>query len=180
VENYPKKRWSTLSACLTDLAPTKKEGGGTSRANRSQTVTNEIYFLKNPPYDLSDDPSWVVDQEVRYLGCPVSMSKVETADTSGANTTCKEVLDGKTGKNLMVAGNVKRVSDYKITKGKSKGKTMAFLTIEDETCSLDSVIVFPDCRDKFQYSIYEGNNLLFSGAVSEQDNSFIVSNIFEI
>ena len=180
VENYPKKRWTTLEKCLIDLAPTKKEGGGTSKVERSQLIQNEIYFLNNPPYDLSDDPSWVIDQEVKYLGCPVSMSKVETADTSGANSTCKEVLDGKKGKNLMLAGNIKRVSDYKIKKGKSKGKYMSFLTIEDETCSLDSVIVFPECRDKFQYHLYEGNNLLFSGSVSEQDNSFIVSNIFEI
>ena len=108
------------------------------------------------------------------------MAKIETADTSGANTTCKEVLDGKDGKNLMIAGNIKRVSDYKIKKGKSKGQYMSFLTIEDETCALDSVIVFPECRSKFQYFLYEGNNLLFSGSVSKKDTSFIVSKVFEI
>lgn len=179
-ENYKSKRWSNLTDCLTDLAPTKKEGGGTSKAQRSQHVQNEIHFLNNPPYDLSDDPSWVVDQEVKFLGCPVSMSKIETSDTSGANTTCKEIADGKDGKNIIVAGNIKRVSDYKIKRGKSKGKYMSFLTIEDETCSLDSVIIFPECREKFQYHLYEGNNLLFSGSVSKQDNSFVVNNIFEI
>ena len=179
-ENYKTNKWKTLVDCLRDLAPTKKEGGGTSKLERSQYVANEVYFLENPPYDLSDEPSWLVDQEVKFLGCPVSMAKIEAADTSGANTTCKEILDGKKGKNLLVAGNIKRVSDYRISKGKSKGKYMSFLTIEDETCSLDSVIVFPDCRDKYQYFLYEGNNLLFSGAVSKQDDSFVVNNIFEI
>ena len=179
-ENYKTNKWKTLVDCLRDLAPTKKEGGGTSKLERSQYVANEAYFLENPPYDLSDEPSWLVDQEVKFLGCPVSMAKIEAADTSGANTTCKEILDGKKGKNLLVAGNIKRVSDYRISKGKSKGKYMSFLTIEDETCSLDSVIVFPDCRDKYQYFLYEGNNLLFSGAVSKQDDSFVVNNIFEI
>lgn len=179
-ENYANSRWKTLIDCLTDLAPIKKEGGGTHRAERSQAVNNEIHFLHNPPYSLSDDPDWVVDQEVKFLGCPVSMSKIETSDTSGANTTCKELLDGKRGKNILIAGHIKRVSDYKINKGKSIGKVMAFLTIEDETCSLDSVIVFPDCRDKFKYLLYEGNNLLFSGAASKQDDSFIVNTIFEI
>ena len=179
-ENYKTNKWKTLVDCLRDLAPTKKEGGGTSKLARSQYVANEVYFLENPPYDLSDEPSWLVDQEVKFLGCPVSMAKIEAADTSGANTTCKEILDGKKGKNLLVAGNIKRVSDYRISKGKSKGKYMSFLTIEDETCSLDSVIVFPDCRDKYQYFLYEGNNLLFSGAVSKQDDSFVVNNIFEI
>ena len=136
--------------------------------------------MANPPYDLSDDPSWIVDQEVKFLGCPVSMSKIETSDTSAANTSCKEIMDGKQGKNMMVAGNIKRVADYKIKRGKSKGKYMSFLTIEDDSCSLDSVIVFPECRDKFQHWLYEGNNLLFSGSVSKQDTSFVVSNIFEI
>ena len=136
--------------------------------------------MDNPPYDLSDDPSWVVDQEVKFLGCPVSMSKIEASDTSAANTSCKEIVDGKKGKSLLVAGNIKRLADYRINKGKSKGKLMSFLTIEDESCSLDSVIVFPECRDKYQYLLYEGNNLLFGGSVSKQDNSFIVNNIFEI
>ena len=40
--------------------------------------------------------------------------------------------------------------------------------------------ICPDCRDKYQYFLYEGNNLLFSGAVSKQDDSFVVNNIFEI
>ena len=179
-ENYKKKRWKTLKDCLVDLAPTKKEGGGTSRKNRSDLVMNEVFFLDNPPYDLSDDPSWVIEQEVKFLGCPVSMSRVESSDTSSANSSCKEIIDGKVGKNLSIAANITRLSDYTINKGKSKGKTMCFLTVEDESCSLDSVIIFPDCREKYQYLLYEGNNLLFNGSVSKQDNSFIVNTIFEI
>ena len=179
-ENYKKKRWKTLKDCLIDLAPTKKEGGGTSRKNRSDLVMNEVFFLDNPPYDLSDDPSWVIEQEVKFLGCPVSMSRVESSDTSSANSSCKEIIDGKVGKNLSIAANITRLSDYTINKGKSKGKTMCFLTVEDESCSLDSVIIFPDCREKYQYLLYEGNNLLFNGSVSKQDNSFIVNTIFEI
>ena len=180
VENYPKKRWKDLSSCLVDLAPTKKEGGGTSKIDRKQIVENEIQLLNNPPYDLSDDPSWVIDQEVKFLGCPVSLSKIEAADTSAANTTCKEILDGKKGQNLCVAANIKRVSDYKIKKGESKGQLMSFLTIEDETCSLDSVIVFPKSKEKHKYILYEGNNLILCGTVSSNDNSFIVNQIYEI
>jgi len=53
------------------------------------------------------------------------------------------------------------------------------LTIEDATCSLDSVIVFPDTRDKYQFILYEGNNLMLCGDV-EKDSSFIVNKIHEI
>jgi len=68
----------------------------------------------------------------------------------------------------------------KVKKGESKGQTMSFLTIEDDTCLLDSVIVFPKVKDKYKYILYEGNNLIFCGSVSDQDSSFIVNQIHEI
>lgn len=178
--NLADRKWKDLADALKDLAPTKKEGGGTSRADRKQIVLNEIQLLENPPYDLIDDPAWVIDQEVKFLGCPVSLTKVQTSDTSAANTTCKEVVNGKTGKDMCIVANIQRLSDYKIKKGDSKGQTMSFLTIEDETASLDSVIVFPTQREKYKYVLYEGNNLIFCGYVSGGDGSFIVDRIHEI
>lgn len=180
VEHYASKKWTNFIDCLVDLAPTKKEGGGTHKIDRKQAIQNEIQLLINPPYDLEDDPSWVIDQEVKLLGCPVSLAKVETSDTSAANTTCKEIINGKRGKNLCIVANIQRLSDYTINKGESKGQIMSFLTIEDDTCLLDSVIVFPKTRDKYKYILYEGNNLIFCGAVSDRDTSFIVDTIHEI
>lgn len=178
--HYKDKKWTSLVEALTDLAPTKKEGGGTSKVDRKQAILNEIQLLNNPPYELKDDPSWVIDQEVKFLGCPVSLSKVETSDTSAANTTCKDIVNGKKGKNLCIVANIQRMSDYKIKKGESKGKMMSFLTIEDETASLDSVIIFPTVKDKYKYVLYEGNNLIFCGYVNNNDSSFIIDQIHEI
>jgi DNA polymerase III alpha subunit len=180
-ENYKSQKWSRLQDCFTDLYPTKKNGGGCSNINRSQIVENEIEMLKNPPYDLSDDPAWIIEQETKMLGCPVSLSKVDAVDTSIANTTCKDVMDGKKGKNICIVANLQRVANHKINKpnSKQKGRTMSFLTIEDMTCSLDSVIVFPDTRDKYQFVLYEGNNLMLCGDVGD-DSSFIVDKIHEI
>jgi DNA polymerase III alpha subunit len=180
LNNYPTKQWDTFIDCLKDLAPTKKEGGGTSKADRKQAVENEIQLLANPPYDLEDDPSWIIDQEVKFLGCPVTMTKVETSDTSAANTTCREIINGKKGKDMCIVANVQRVSDYTINKGESKGQVMSFLTIEDDTCILDSVIAFPKVREKYKYILYEGNNLIFCGSVSGNDTSFIIDKIHEI
>ena len=176
---YLNKKWKNLYDCFIDLAPTKKQGGGTSKAQRSQIIYNETDMLKNPPYDLSDDPAWIIEQEVKFLGCPVSLSKVEAVDTSIANTTCKDILNGKKGKNLCVVANINRVASHKIKKGKTKGRTMAFLTVEDNTCSLDSVVVFPEVRDKYQYILYETNNLVLCGEV-EKDGSFIINKIHEL
>jgi len=174
-ENYPSKKWKTLSECFTDLAPTKKEGGGTSKATRSQDIRNEICFLENPPYELTDDPAWVVEQEIKFLGCPVSISRIESSDTSSSNTSCKELSDGKKGENLCVAATINRVADHKC----KNGKLMSFLTIEDESCSLDSVVVFPETREKYQYVLFENNNLLFCGK-TDKNNSFIIDKIHEI
>jgi len=179
-DNINQKKWPSLIDCLKDLAPTKKEGGGTSKAERKQIILNEIQLLISPPYDLSDDPSWIIDQETKFFGCPVSISKINTSDTSAANTTCKEVMNGKKGKNICIVANIQRLSDYTIKKGESKGQVMSFLSIEDETCILDSVIVFPKTREKYKYILYEGNNLIFCGYVNPNDTSFIIEQIHEI
>lgn len=178
--HYSEKKWDSLISCLTDLAPTKKEGGGTSKVDRKQFWLNEIQLLVSPPYDLDDDASWIIDQETKFLGCPITMSKIETSDNSAANTTCKEIVNGKRGKDLCIVANVQRVSDYKITKGESKGQMMSFLTIEDDTCMLDSVIVFPKVKEQYKYILYEGNNLIFCGSVTGEDGAFIVNKIHEI
>lgn len=179
IKNYADKNWETMYDAFIDLAPVKKQGGGTSKVARNQIVLNEAELLLNPPYDLSDDPAWIIEQETKFLGCPISLSKIESSDTSVANTSCKEIVNGKSGDGICVAANINRLATHKIKKGKKKGSLMAFLTIEDSSCSLDSVVVFPDVRTKYQYILYEGNNLLFCGKV-EKDNSFIIDKIHEI
>jgi len=173
-ENYPKKKWKNLKDCFIDLAPTKKEGGGTSRVDRKQIIENEIEFLENPPYDLSDDPQWVIEQEKKYLGCPISLSRVESSDTSHSNTTCKEINDGKKGKNLCLVAHVARLVNHKC----KTGDLMNFLTLEDETSSVDNVVVFPREREIYQYVLDEGVNLLFCGDIDNE--SFIIKKIHEI
>ncbi len=179
--HYQSRKWTKLQDCFRELCPTKKNGGGCSNINRSQIIENEIEMLKNPPYDLSDDPAWIIEQETKMLGCPVSLSKIDAVDTSIANTTCKDIMDGKKGKDICIVANLQRVANHKINKQGSsqKGRTMSFLTIEDATCSLDSVIVFPDARDKYQFILYEGNNVMLCGEVGK-DGSFIVDKIHEI
>jgi len=72
------------------------------------------------------------------------------------------------------------MSDYTIKKGESKGKLMSFLTIEDDTCMLDSVVIFPKVREKYKYVLYEGNNLILCGSVTGEDTSLIINKIHEV
>jgi len=177
---YKIRKWETLEDCLTDLAPIKKLGGGTSTAARSQIIMNEIHFLKNPPYSLEDTPSWIVSQERKLFGCSLSLSGIESSDTSSANTSCKEIFNGKTGKFLCIAANIKKITTYKVKNGKSAGELMSFLTIEDETCVLDNVVIFPLVRKQYEHCLYEGNNLLICGAVNKNKPGLIVDKIYEI
>tara|TARA_R110000824_G_scaffold231356_16_gene419226 strand:+ start:2568 stop:4118 length:1551 start_codon:yes stop_codon:yes gene_type:complete len=180
LNNYSDKKWTTLEECMIDLCPTKKNGGGTHNVARSQLIENELEMIRNPPYSLDDEPSWIVAQEVKLLGCPISLAKIDAADTSEATTTCKEIVNGKHGKNLCVAGNIVREASFKTKNGKSAGQLMSFLTIEDDSCVLDGVVVFPETRKLHEYMLYEGNNLLFCGEVKRGDNSFIIEKIHEI
>lgn len=180
IKNYKEKGWNDLESALISLAPTKKEGGGTSKIERKQIIENEIKLLRNPPYDLSDDPSWIVDQETKLLGCPITLSKIDISDKSAANTTCRDISNGKHGDNLCVVATVVRIADYKIKKGEQKGKDMSFLTVEDDTGVLDSVVIFPTVREKYKYILYEGNNLVFCGAVRKNESSLIVEKIKEL
>lgn len=179
-KQYANKKWTDLVDALKDLSPLKKEGGGTSRAERKQIVENEIQLLIDPPYDLMDEPSWIIDQETKFLGCPITLTKIESSNTSNANTSCKDIINGKKGKGLCVAASVNRISEYKIKKGEQKDKMMAFLTIEDESGILDSVVLFPKVKEKYKYILYENNNLVFCGTVGKKDDSLVVEKIYEI
>ena len=178
-EEYNTLQWTNLLQALRSLAPTKKLGGGTSKKERQQIVENEIQLLLNPPYSLEDSTKWIIDQEIKFLGCPITFTKVETADTSLANTTCKEVANGKKGNNICIVANIKEISEYTIKNGESKGQKMAFLTIEDDTCILDNVVAFPSVKEKYKYILYEGNNLVLCCNSKGKNDSLIIEKIME-
>lgn len=179
VSNYNTKKWDTLIDCFKSASVLKKEGGSTSRESRKQALLDEIKLLEYPVYSMEDDPDWIIDQEIKFIGCPISLSKISSADSLGANTTCREIIDGKEGKNLRVAANITRINDFIIKKeGTNKGKCMSFLTIEDETCSFEGTVIFPDRREENKYSLFVGNNVLIYGDCDK--GSLIINKMMEI
>ena len=174
VENF-----DSLEEALIKLKPTKKEGGGTHNHKRKEIIEGEIYHLQNPPYDLSDDPEWVAMEEEKILGCPITYSKVDSCDTSSTNSTCKEIFNGKRGASI-IAVSINRINNYKIKRGKSKGQNMAFLSVEDSTCELDDVIIFPEALEKNKDLLYQDNTVLLSGSVEKKDDAFIIKKVSQI
>jgi DNA polymerase III subunit alpha len=171
--NFEKFKWSNVITMFRSLAPTKKEGGGTNTTGRKEVILNEIYVLENPPFDLQDDPMWIATEEIKLLGCPVSISKIESSDTSDANTTCKDVLNGKQGEGIYIAANITKIHNHTIKKkGKNEGKIMTFLTLEDSSGAIEA-IAFPEAREAYSHLIYEDCNSLFFGAVNDSETLII-------
>ena len=166
------------------MAPVKKDGGAAFNSKRSQIISDLVIQCENPSYSLKDDPEWVIRTEENYLGIGLTYSRVEAYDTSLANTTIKEFINGKRG-NVKIAVTINEVKRYTVKKGKAIGLEMAFLCIEDTTGTMDSVTVFSDQWDKYKNILYEGNNVVLVGQDSKKkryqlDDGFIVNEVIEL
>ena len=124
-------------------------------------------------------PKFTGTEEQKYLGASLTYSKIDGCDTGASNTTCKEFLDGRPGKAVL---GVEIVSsrEWTIKKGNNKGDVMAFLSVEDSTAPMDSVIVFPEAWSKNKSLLYPGNTVLLSGKKSSKDTTLIVEKVFQI
>jgi len=151
------------------------------RRDRVEVVESIIDSLQNPGYDLIDLPGWKARQEEHYLGVSLTCARVDEYDTSRANCTCKEYIDGfNSQKGIRIAAQIDTVREWKIKKGNSKGQKMGFVTISDGTCSLDSVTLFSDEWSKYNKQIKEGNIMLFIGNRDNKRGSLLIKSISKI
>ena len=57
---------------------------------------------------------------------------------------------------------------------------MAFLSVEDGSATLDSVVIFPESYQKYKNVLFEGNTVIIMGKTSsKKDNSLIVEKVCE-
>ena len=151
------------------------------RRDRVEVLESIVDSLNNPGYDLVDLPGWKARKEAHYLGVALTCARVDEYDTSRANCTCKEYIDGfNSQKGIRIAAQIDYVREWKIKKGNSKGQKMAFLTISDGTCSLDNITMFSDEWDKYKKNIKEGKIALLIGSRDIKRGSFIIKSISEI
>ena len=178
-------QWDNLKDAILSLRPTKKMGGGTFNDKRSEIVKDLIKQTRKPAYSLEDTPDWVAGIEQNYLGVPITYSKVDSCDTSSANATCKDFLNGGKVKDVALAVSINSVRPYTLKKGQNKGKDMAFLCVEDHTSPLDNVAIFADQWEKYRNLLYEGNTVVIYGGESKRgkyrsDSSLIVERVWQI
>ena len=185
IENYKKEnKESTLEECvaammeLNDWSDPKRP---IFRKDRVDILESIIDSLQNPGYELLDLPGWKARQEEHYLGISLTCARVDEYDTSRSNCTCKEYIDGFESKNgIRITAQIDGVREWKIKRGSSKGQKMAFVTISDGTCSLDSVTFFSDEWKKYHKQVVEGNIVLFSGSRDIKRGSFLIKSVSKV
>ena len=156
---------------------TKKDGGFISSQNRILKVESVLSRLENPGRSLSDNSVVYAKTEERLLGYSINHSELNScSDACHANTTCKEIADGKMGSSV-VAVIVKNVREHKT----KNGDVMAFLSVEDDSGESENIIIFPDVYGQHRDIIYNDATLLLSGEIKDKKrNSFIVDKVFVI
>jgi len=145
---------------------------------RIEIIKNLIYSVIKPPYSLIDKIEWLSDAENELLGVAISCSKLDTYDISMTNTTCKTFKNCGLSQNIIIAGEVVNTNVIKTKTGKNPGQEMAFVSIEDQTGMLDSVIMFPEKWLTYKTHFFPGNILVFSGSKTKSKDGLVVDKCF--
>lgn len=162
-----------LNECLIDLLNKSK-----INTKRKESIQNLINLYNNPPYSLNDKIEWLSDTENALLGASITCFKIDSYDISMTNSDCKSFKTTNSTKNIILAGEISDINFVKTKKGKHAGSDMAFVTIEDQYASLDSVIIFPEKLSTYRNYLFQGNVLIFVGNKSSQKDSFVVEKCF--
>ena len=151
------------------------------RKDRVEVVESIAEATEDAGYNLVDSPSWLALQEGKYLGTALTCAKVDEYDVSAANCTCKEFLNGFNSTNgIMIVAQIEAIREWKIKRGSAKGQNMAFLTVSDSSCSMDSATMFSEEWAKYKSLLNEGDVVLLKGSKDLKRGSFLIKSVSRI
>jgi DNA polymerase-3 subunit alpha len=145
---------------------------------RLEILNNIVTTINKPPYSLIDKIEWLSDSENNLLGVAISCSKLDTYDITMTNCDCKTFKNSHISDKIILAGEIMNINTIKTKSGKNPGQEMSFVSIEDQTGYLDSVIFFPEAWTKYKTHIFNGNILIFIGNKAKTKDGFIVEKCF--
>ena len=100
---------------------------------------------------------------------------------SAANCTCKEFLNGFNSTNgILIAAQIEGIREWKIKRGSAKGQNMAFLTISDSSCCMDSATMFSEEWARYKSIVNEGDVFLLKGNKDLKRGSFLIKSVSRI
>lgn len=145
---------------------------------RMEILKNLLTSLENPPYSLTDKIEWLSDSENSLLGVSITCSKLDSYDIEMTNTDCKTLKNSAVNNNIIIAGEITNINVVKTKTGKNPGQEMAFVSIEDQTGFVDSIILFPEQWTQFKSHLFIGNVLIFVGNKAKNKDGLIVEKCF--
>ena len=78
----------------------------------------------------------------------------------------------------MLAGEIENIRVVKTKKGKDVGSEMAFVSINDGTALLDSVVYFPEIYKKYRNQLFLGNVVIIKGNRSKNKEGIVVEKTY--
>jgi DNA polymerase-3 subunit alpha len=148
----------------------KNEIATSRRREKLQEMLDE--YWSNAPFKAN--PGLHQAWEKFYFGIPLTVydkGLVVDSDT----TPCIEVINLPGDSNVKVAGIIENVGYTKIKRGDSKGKTMAFIDLSDNSYLLRGLIAFSECYEKYGEHILKGTAVSILGRKMKDGNSIIVN-----
>jgi len=171
-----KNSFSSLSQAMSEYMLIERKDGGPSTKKRREIIEGMIETLNNPKYNLSDDPEWISLNENQLLSVSLSNHILDSVDAL-SDWTIKEFLNGGPDKGILIC-KIDSKKEIVIKNGKSAGKIMAFVTLEDQTGKLEGVC-FNNVYDKCRDMIFENNVVAVKGKRSDRDNKSLIINSLE-
>ncbi|MEK6881028.1 MAG: hypothetical protein AABY22_15525, partial [Nanoarchaeota archaeon] len=147
---------------------------------RRKTVESVLAAIKNPPFSLIDDKNICAMQEAELLGVSITCSKLDKVDSSAANCTLKDFLEGFASKNICIACQIKSIKTVTCKKGNSKGKEMCFVPAVDTTGALDDIVIFSEAFEKYQNLLKENNLVMVNGYKDKNKGSLIINSLSQL
>jgi DNA polymerase-3 subunit alpha len=163
----------TLSEALADL-----QTKGKINKNRKEIIQSLMTSLAYPPRSLEDSPEWISDAEYGVLGCSITCSRVDMYDISMTNMSCRDFKNSSVKENIMIGAEIDFINVTKTKTGKTPGLEMAFLTLTDNTGSIDSIIMFPEAYREYRNILFPGNVIIVKGSRSKSGDGLIVEKCY--
>jgi DNA polymerase III alpha subunit len=164
------KSHQDLKSCLQEYILIPRKEGGPATEKRVDVIKQIIKALQNPSYNLQDEPEWVVANERSLLGTSISYSALQSKNIA-TNFSCSDFLLGRKEK-PNIACEIIRLKETTIKNGNDKGKKMAFITIADDTASLECV-AFAGIYEKNKDVLFEGNTIVVGGFPSKKNDKVL-------
>ncbi len=139
--------------------------------------------LSNTMYEVEDAGAWIAKKERFYLGVPLSITNnFDSEDLAAVDTNCIDILTGNVKGPATLSVTILEVKEHKIKAGKSAGEVMSFLSVEDCTGALNSVVLFPKEYKSFKHILIENNDVIIAGNVNMRNGeySLIGNNVIQI